>query len=262
MGISAGLDVGSTAIKLAIMENGIVVRREAVDTASRPLDVARKLLVSVPEACPIFAAGYGRDLVEENYGFPTITEIKAHATGARFLDPECEAVIDIGGQDVKIISLDSAGRVAKFEMNDRCSAGTGRFLEIMATRLGYAIGGFADASARGAGKVSIHSMCTVFAESEIVGLLSRGNRAEDIGHALHASIARRIAAIVSRIVSPGYCILATGGGSQNALLVSMISALTGCAITTHELSPFAGAIGCALHAKESTPKEEVCRKQS
>ena len=261
MSMYAGIDLGSTVIKLAVMENGIVVKHEAADTASHALDVARELLAPLPESCPITATGYGRDLVDVAYGFPTITEIKAHAAGARFLDPGCSTVIDIGGQDVKVISIDTNSRVTKFEMNDRCSAGTGRFLEIMAARLGYSITQFATASANGKSTVSINSMCTVFAESEVVGLLSKGNRSEDIGHALHQSIARRIAAMFSRIARPGCRVLATGGGSQNVLLVSMIGDLIGCSITAHEHSPFAGAIGCALHAKESKEKENICPKQ-
>jgi predicted CoA-substrate-specific enzyme activase len=256
MGMYAGIDLGSTAIKLAVIENGSVVRHEAADAASRPLDVARELLAPLPEACPVVATGYGRDLIDVAYGFPTITEIKAHAVGARFLDPDCPAVIDIGGQDVKAMMLDAAGKVSKFEMNDRCSAGTGRFLEIMANRLGYSMDQFAAASASCADTATINSMCTVFAESEVVGLLSRGKRPEDIGHALHLGIARRIAAMFSRIAQPGFRVLATGGGSRNILLTAMVGSLTGCAVTTHEYSLFAGAIGCALCANTANPIKE------
>lgn len=256
MSISAGIDIGSTAIKLAVIENGHIVKREAADAASRPLDAAKDLLSHLPESCPVVATGYGRDLVDVAYGFPTITEIKAHAVGARFLDPDCSAVIDIGGQDVKAMVLDTAGKVSKFEMNDRCSAGTGRFLEIMANRLGFTLEEFQRTSARSAAAVTVNSMCTVFAESEVIGLLARGFKREDIGHALHLSIARRIAAMFSRIGQSGCHVLATGGGSLNTLLISMVGTLTGCAINNGELSQYAGAIGCALHANNANLTKE------
>jgi predicted CoA-substrate-specific enzyme activase len=257
MALFAGIDLGSTTVKLAIVENSVVVKSEISGDVARPLDAAAALLRFVPEGCPVMATGYGRDLLEIEYGLPTITEIKAHGAGARLLDPGCDTVIDIGGQDVKIISLDPRGRVVKFEMNDRCAAGTGRFLEVMAGRLGYSVDRFAASSARGFDSITVNSMCTVFAESEVVGLLGRGNRPEDIGRALHLSIARRIAAMFSRIAQPGCRVLATGGGSQNALLVTMIGGLTGCAITTHDNSPFAGAIGCAFHAGNLNPFKEA-----
>jgi predicted CoA-substrate-specific enzyme activase len=256
MGISAGIDLGSTMVKLAIIENGHIVKREAADAASRPLDAAKNLLKLVPEGCAVMATGYGRDLLEIEYGFPAITEIKAHAVGARFLDNSCSAVIDIGGQDVKAMMIDTAGKVGKFEMNDRCSAGTGRFLEIMAQRLGFTLEEFQRTSARGAAAVTINSMCTVFAESEVIGLLARGFKREDIGHALHLSIARRIAAMFSRIGQSGSSVLATGGGSLNTLLVSMVGTLTCCALNNCELSQYAGAIGCALYANNANLTKE------
>jgi (R)-2-hydroxyacyl-CoA dehydratese activating ATPase len=258
MGICAGIDLGSAMVKLAVIENGNIVKREAADAASRPLDAAVELLRLVPEGCPVSATGYGRELLEIEHGFPTVTEIKAHAVGARFLEHGCSAVIDIGGQDVKALMLDPAGKVSKFEMNDRCSAGTGRFLEIMAQRLDFTLEEFQRTSARGvAAAVTINSMCTVFAESEIIGLLARGFKREDIGHALHLSIARRIAAMYSRIGRSGCHVLATGGGSLNTLLITMVGTLTGCALNNCELSQYAGAIGCALCANTVNPNKEV-----
>lgn len=263
MHIGAGIDVGSTTIKLTVIENGVVARCEEAPTGSRPLDIARSMLATLPAACPIVATGYGRDMVEEACDIRTVTEIKAHAAGARFLDPNCSTVIDIGGQDVKVISLDAHGRVAKFEMNDRCAAGTGRFIEIMAQRLGLTLETFVCAASQGSGaRVTINSMCTVFAESEVIGLIGRGYTREDIGYALHASMAKRIAAMFSRLAPHQHRVLATGGGSKNTLLVSLIGDLIGAAIVTHDHSRFAGAIGCSLFA-QSTPilTEAPCPKQ-
>ena len=245
MTISAGIDLGSTTIKLVLIENGVLVKKEIADTASHPLETARALLRHVPDGCPLLATGYGRDLIEVDRNIPTITEIKAHATGARFLLPECAAVIDIGGQDVKAIALDNCGRVAKFEMNDRCAAGTGKFLEVMAHRLGYPLDEFADVLAMGSETVTINSMCTVFAESEVVGLLNRGIKREAIAYALHRCIAKRISGMFCRISTLSGPVLVTGGGSRNRLLVSLLGRLLGRAVATHEFAQYAGAIGCA-----------------
>lgn len=245
MTLSAGIDLGSTTIKLVIMENGVVVNKELVGTAPHPLDTARALLRRVPAGCPLLATGYGRDLLEVELDVPTITEIKAHAAGARFLFPECAAVIDIGGQDVKAIALDNRGKVAKFEMNDRCAAGTGKFLEVMAHRLGYTLDEFADVTTTGSDTVTINSMCTVFAESEVIGLLNRGINREAIAHALHQCIAKRIAGMFSRISTVQGPVLVTGGGSLNKLLVAFLGNLLCRTVATHELAQYAGAIGCA-----------------
>ena len=247
MTLSAGIDLGSTTIKLVLMEDGQIIRRELENSSSNPQQAAFSLLKAVPKECPILATGYGRDLLEVEHNIPTITEIKAHAAGARFLFPDCAAVVDIGGQDVKVIKLDSNGRVNKFEMNDRCAAGTGKFLEVMAQRLGYTLDEFQRASGSGTESVSINSMCTVFAESEVVGLLNRGFAREDIGRALHKSIARRIASMFGRACCGDEVnILATGGGSLNDCLVSMLSEHVKFQIQTREFAQFAGAIGCAI----------------
>lgn len=253
MTLSAGIDLGSTTIKLALMQDGQIIRRELESSSANPQRAAISLLKAVPKECPVLATGYGRDLLELEHNIPTITEIKAHAAGARFLFPECAAVVDIGGQDVKVIKLDTNGRVNKFEMNDRCAAGTGKFLEVMAQRLGYTLDEFQRASGHGKENVTINSMCTVFAESEVVGLLNRGFSREDIGRALHRSIARRIAAMFGRACNGDEShILATGGGSLNHCLVAMLGEHIKLPIQTSEQAQFAGAIGCAICGTAAT----------
>ncbi len=247
MTVSAGLDLGSTTLKLVLMEEGQILRRELERSVSHPHDTARRLLTLVPSGCRILATGYGRDLMEVEHQIPTITEIKAHAVGARFLAPDCSAVIDIGGQDVKAIRLDGTGRVSKFEMNERCAAGTGMFLEVMARRLGYPLDAFKNAALEGSDHLTINALCTVFAESEVVGLLNRGQAREDIARALHRSIAKRITAMCGRLgLGPADRGLVTGGGAHNGCLVAFLQSLLGCPLEPSDSSQFAGAIGCAL----------------
>jgi len=248
MTITGGIDIGSSSIKLVVMENLSVVKRETVPATFRPLDTARDLLALVPEGSPAFATGFGRDLLDKEFSMPTITEIKAHALGARFLFPDCKTIIDIGGQDLKIINLDTKGKVARFEMNDRCAAGTGKFLEVMAQRLGYTLSDFGKAAEAGKDSVTISAMCTVFAESEVVGLMNRSFSREDISRALHRSVVKRITAIYKRLDSENSFTVVTGGGSRNSALLALLGE-TLCTIIHHsEDSQLAGALGCALSA--------------
>jgi predicted CoA-substrate-specific enzyme activase len=248
MTISVGIDMGSSTIKCVVLSNNQVQRWEVASATSQPLNTAQKLLESLESTIPVVATGYGRDLLETHFSCATISEIKAHSLGARFLFPECCSVIDIGGQDVKAIILDASGKIKRFEMNDRCAAGTGKFLEIMAQRLDYTLEEFSFAALRGADGVSISSMCTVFAESEIVGLLNRGCLPEDISRALHQSIVKRITSMFNRIEGNGPVAL-TGGGAKNAALLHFFENTLHASIPFSEYSQLAGAIGCAIHAR-------------
>src|SRR3989339_8193 len=247
--VTAGIDMGSSTVKIAVLDGQKIIKLEVVDAASNPLETAERLLSNGAD-CPTVATGYGRDLLEIKHAFPTITEIKAHALGARFLLPDCSTVIDIGGQDLKIISLDKKGRVARFEMNDRCSAGTGKFLDVMARRLGYGLDVFGAAAMQGADGIVISAMCTVFAESEIIGLLNRGKNPKDIAYALHKSIAKRIESMFKRLDPVPGPVAVTGGGSRNNALSRILEQTLGMEICVHEHSQAAGALGCALYAKD------------
>ncbi|MFA4916232.1 MAG: acyl-CoA dehydratase activase [Syntrophales bacterium] len=246
--ITAGIDIGSSSIKLTILENLSIVRRELVPATFRPLEAASELLALVPAGSPVFATGYGRDLLEAKFNIPTITEIKAHALGARLLFPNCKTIIDIGGQDMKIIQLDSKGKVARFEMNDRCAAGTGKFLEVMAKRLGFTLFDFSKAGEAGKDTVTISAMCTVFAESEVVGLVNRGFSREDISRALHSSVVKRIAAMYKRLESENSFTVVTGGGARNTALLTLLGEVLCTGIHYSDDSQLAGALGCALNA--------------
>jgi predicted CoA-substrate-specific enzyme activase len=244
--IAAGIDIGSVTVKLVVADgNGAVVRRDVVDAGFDPRATAKALIESVPGNTKLVATGYGRDLI----GTPSITELKAHALGARFLFPDCSCLIDIGGQDVKIVCLDNKGKVSKFEMNDRCAAGTGKFLDIMSGRLGFTLDEFAAAALAGSDTVTISSMCTVFAESEVVGLVNRGRNRQDIAAALHRAVVVRVASMYKRLEpGPGRIVLSGGGGRNRALAV-MLEQAAGKKLTVAPDPQIVGALGCAIEAR-------------
>jgi predicted CoA-substrate-specific enzyme activase len=194
------------------------------------------------------ATGYGRNLFEIAFDAPTVTEIKAHARGARALFPDALAVIDIGGQDSKAISLFENGKVKKFEMNDRCAAGTGKFLEVMAETLGYEIEAFGTEALAAEDHLNISSMCTVFAESEVTSLIARGKSRREIARGLHDSVIRRAAGMINR-VSCGGNIVFTGGVAKNPCIHRLLEEKLARSILMPEDPQLVGAFGAALLAK-------------
>ncbi|MFZ5591034.1 MAG: acyl-CoA dehydratase activase, partial [Bacillota bacterium] len=183
----AGVDIGSRTIAVVVMEEGKIIYSTVVDTGYQPNETAAALLT--PFAAPVVATGYGRHAAKASFAREIITEIKAHALGAAYLFPEVRTILDIGGQDTKAILLSPQKAVVDFVMNDKCSAGTGKFLEVMAAALGYDIGEIGPAALAGKPGLKISNMCTVFAESEAISLLHRGTPRQDIALALHQSVA-------------------------------------------------------------------------
>ena len=156
----AGIDIGSRTIEFVVVDAaGTLLQSLQTDTGFDPLAEAKRLIHGIPYD-RIMATGYGRNLFEISFNVPTVTEIKAHARGARACFPDAGAVLDIGGQDSKAIALFDNGKVKKFEMNDRCAAGTGKFLEIMARTLGFAIEDFGPEALLAENDLNISSMCT------------------------------------------------------------------------------------------------------
>jgi len=191
---------------------------------------------------PVVATGYGRKLVHSAQR--RVTEITCHARGARYLVPDAGTVLDIGGQDSKVILLGEDGSVEDFAMNDKCAAGTGRFLQMMAHALDYDISDFGAVDPYGEFR-PISSMCAVFAETEVVGHLARGVGRESLVRGLLRSIASRSAAMLGRIgMRPP--LFFSGGVAKSPSLVRLLGEETGCEILTHEQSQFTGAIGAAL----------------
>ncbi len=197
----AGIDIGSRSMELVIMENNTVVRQERLPTTFDPVRQCRRLLRDVSPR-RIVATGYGRKLVEGlglDVPVETITEIKAHALGVTRCFPEARTVLDIGGQDTKAIALLPGGKVGKFEMNDRCAAGTGKFLEYTATIFQIPVEEFGGYALEGNDPPTINSMCTVFAETEATSLMAQGVAPENIALALHCSIAKRTVNMLGRV---------------------------------------------------------------
>lgn len=241
----AGIDIGSRTIEVVVVdESGSVVESVQADTGFDPMAESRRLTESL-EYDEIMATGYGRNLFEINFESPTVTEIKAHATGALSLHDRTTTVIDIGGQDSKVIALFENGKVKKFEMNDRCAAGTGKFLEIMARALGYEIDEFGAEALKAEQGVDISSMCTVFAESEVTSLIAQGRDRREIALGLHKSVVRRVTGMVKR-VSPEGDILFTGGVANNPCILALLRESLGREIVIPESPQMVGALGAAL----------------
>ena len=243
----AGIDIGSRSIELVVVDAGgdILCSRQA-DTGFDPMAEADRLTCGV-DYDRIMATGYGRGVFEISFEAPTVTEIKAHARGARAFFPDARTVLDIGGQDSKAIALSDNGRVRKFEMNDRCAAGTGKFLEIMARTLGFAIEAFGPEALLAEEDCTISSMCTVFAESEVTSLIAKGRNPREIARGLHASVIRRAAGMISRVASAGDIVF-TGGVAKNPCMCSLLRERLGCKVLVPEDPQCVGALGAALLA--------------
>jgi predicted CoA-substrate-specific enzyme activase len=246
----AGIDIGSRTIELVVVdESGEIEASLQADTGFDPITEAKKLVDGV-SFDRIMATGYGRNLFEISFDAPTVTEIKAHARGARAFFPDSRAVLDIGGQDSKAISLFENGKVKKFEMNDRCAAGTGKFLEIMAKTLGYDIQEFGREALFAESDLNISSMCTVFAESEVTSLIAKGNNRREIARGLHTSVIRRAAGMINRVSSKGDIVF-TGGVAKNACMAAFLAEKLGRKVLIPEEPQFIGALGAALTMQES-----------
>jgi predicted CoA-substrate-specific enzyme activase len=245
----AGIDIGSRTIELVMVDaSGKVVHSSQTDTGFDPLAEAQKLIENV-DYHRILATGYGRNLFEISFEAPTLTEIKAHARGAFHLFPGARAVLDIGGQDSKAIALNAGGRVTKFEMNDRCAAGTGKFLEIMARTLGFELDVFGREALEVDKELAISSMCAVFAESEVTSLIAKGRDRREIARGLHASVIRRASGMINRVSSEGDIVF-TGGVAKNPCMCRLLEDKLGRRILVPDDPQSTGALGAALLARE------------
>lgn len=239
-----GLDIGSRNIKIAVLDGGRITALKKEPSGFDPMERCRRLLAELP-AVEITATGYGRHLAGKDFSCATVSEISAFARGARFFDPTVRTVIDVGGQDSKAIRVDGAGRVLLFEMNDKCAAGTGKFLEIMARALEMTMEEFGDPLHRNESRVRIGSLCTVFAESEVVSLIGRGADRRSIAYALHDMAAERASSLVGRIgVEPS--VMLAGGCARNPLFAELLAQRLGTPLLIGETPEFTGAVGAAL----------------
>ncbi|HOC60372.1 MAG TPA: acyl-CoA dehydratase activase [Smithellaceae bacterium] len=242
----AGIDIGSRTVKLAVFDNGkLILSRKAV-TSYNPLETAWELMDGVAFDT-ITATGYGRHLMKGHLDCPVVSEITAFARGARYFAADCGAILDIGGQDTKAIALDREGTMSKFEMNDKCAAGTGRFLEVMATALGFTLEEFSQAALAASKPVKINSMCTVFAESEVISLTSQGVAREEVAMGIHKAIVSRSVGLLRR-VSPEGPVFFAGGVALNACVRKLLEDKTRRTVFVPPDPQIVGAVGAALGA--------------
>lgn len=246
MALTIGIDSGSTTTKGILLEGSAIVRRFLCPTSFRPADSIieawETLRTGVQETPFLTLTGYGRQLVD--FADKQVTEISCHGLGARLLRPDTRTVIDIGGQDSKVIALDEAGNLTDFLMNDKCAAGTGRFLDVISRTLGTQVEQL-DTITDGVAPHPLTSMCTVFAESEVISLRSAGIAPEAILAGVINAMARRSAHFVARLSTQGP-LLFTGGVSHCASFRHMLAGHLNSEVFTHDDAQYAGAIGAAL----------------
>ncbi len=252
---TAGVDVGAITAKAAIFGDGELLATAIVlagyDRAAAALQILDQAMsqasLTREKIARLVATGYGR--VQVPGADRTVTEITCHARGAHYLCPDVHTVIDIGGQDSKGIAVGAGGKVLDFVMNDKCAAGTGRFLEVMAHALEADLADFGRLALSAPRRARISSTCTVFAESEVVTHLAAGTPRPEIIAGIHDAIAARVATMVGRIPIQDTVVL-TGGVAHNAGVTRMLEEKLGHTIFVPEHAQLAGAIGAALIARE------------
>ncbi|MBN1902717.1 3-hydroxyacyl-ACP dehydratase [Candidatus Sumerlaeota bacterium] len=243
-----GIDLGSRTTKIVQILDGNAAFTEIFDTGRDPLPRVGEILNRLsPER--MVATGYGRHLIRENFGAAHVTEIRACARGAYHYFPGCRTVLDVGGQDCKLALLDEKGRVLDFELNDRCAAGTGKFLEVMAQTFEMPLPEFIRIALQANEPVPISSMCTVFAESEVISLITSGRPKEQIALGLHVAITNRLMSMMGRFpVEDG--IIFVGGGARNDCLQHLLEKGVGCRVDRPENPQLVIALGAALIAED------------
>ena len=251
---TVGIDIGSITTKAAVLKDGNLICHRLIFTGYNSAAAGKSLFeqilqdarISDSEDIKIVSTGYGRASLD--FADKAITEISCHAAGARYLNKTIRFIIDIGGQDSKAILLDENGKVKNFVMNDKCAAGTGRFLEVMARALEINLDEFGAMSLKAKNPASISGLCTVFAESEVISLISKGVAREDIVAGIHESIGARIAALASRagLTTPA---MVTGGVAKNIGLIKALEKTLGFKAEISEYAQITGAIGAAVLAQ-------------
>ena len=266
-GFVAGCDLGSTAGKALIMRDNQIIAYAVINAAAKPEETARKVmdealrnagLESLGEIGAVVCTGYGRSKFP--YEHENISEITCHARGAYWLSPKVRTLIDIGGQDCKVIAMDDGGKVRDFGLNDKCAAGTGRFFEVMARVLEIDLKELSSLARQSTNPVSITSQCSVFVESEVVSLMNDGVNLADIAAGLHASIAGRLTSQVKSLGPVEEDISVSGGCAKNRSLIEYLQKKLGKTIQILPEDPqIVGALGAALIAATRPDKSALRR---
>lgn len=248
-----GIDIGSTTSKCVVMEDGCRVAASSIVTGGigtkgpdQALEQVRAAAgLTLEDMAAVAATGYGRSRCP--LARHQASELTCHALGAHFTFPQARTVIDIGGQDAKVISLDENGRMREFLMNDKCAAGTGRFLDVMAGILQIPVDELGDYAARAERSAAISSTCTVFAESEVISQLANGTPLPELVAGICDSVAGRVAALAKRMRGdPAVCM--SGGVARNSGVRSALARILGQEILLSGCAQLFGAIGAALYA--------------
>ncbi len=251
--IFAGIDIGSITAKAALLKGNKLLGTRVIPTGYNPVTAGKKVFsdllahtkINPDDVTAIVATGYGRNSVE--FADKAMTEIICHGVGAHFLNPKIRGIIDVGGQDSKAIALDRTGQVENFAMNDKCAAGTGRFLEVMAKALEVELDDLGTIGLGSCAPSKISSICTVFAESEVISMIAGQQKREDIIAGIHESTAARVASLAAKakIESP---VIMTGGVAKNQGMVKALENRLGIKILVGEFPQENGAIGAAVLA--------------
>lgn len=248
-----GIDIGSTSSKCVILKEGKEIAAKSLVNVGAGTSGPERAIRQVLEEAGfrremlryVLATGYGRNSIDISDS--EMSELSCHAKGARYLFPDAHTVIDIGGQDAKALRIGPNGMLENFVMNDKCAAGTGRFLDVMARILELEVSDLEKLGEQSTKQVNISSTCTVFAESEVISQLAHGSDRRDIIAGIHRSVASRVAGLVKRVgVEPR--VVMTGGVAQNSGVRHALEKELGVEIYTSPLAPYAGAIGAALFA--------------
>ncbi len=251
-----GMDIGSTTSKGVILQDGTSIVASSIVAAGTGTRGPQRTLESLfkqsdfkeTDITRTVVTGYGR--LRFDQADQQISELSCHAKGAHYIYPDVRIIIDIGGQDAKALKLDSKGQLMDFAMNDKCAAGTGRFLDAMARVLEVDVSELSKLADQSQNSVSISSTCTVFAESEVISHLSDGKKPEDIAAGVDRSISKRVSSLAKRIGIEREVTM-TGGVARNSNLVRfMEKAIGGIPIKVSPYAQLMGAIGAAIYAWE------------
>lgn len=252
--ICAGIDAGSRSIKVVLFDSeqrhilSVGIADQGVEQERLAMELFEWTLgeagLTRSQVTGVVATGYGRNGIR--FADTAITEITCHARGVHHLAPEARTIVEIGGQDSKLIRLEAGGRVRDFAMNDRCAAGTGRFLEIVSARLGVGLEALGELSRASTRPAIISNMCVVFAETEIIGLLAQGTAAADIAAGVQNAISSRIVSMAGRGVEPP--VYFTGGVALQSGMVQALAEALSCEVRVAPQPQFTGALGAALLA--------------